>query len=383
MTTIFDQVVDRTQTNSLKWDRYRDQDILPMWVADMDFRSPPEIITALHERIEHGVFGYTHASDTLVQRVVDRLQNLYDWRIEPDWLVWLPGTVCGLNIAVRAVAAEGETVATPVPVYYPFLLAPPQAGRRMISVNWRQGDNGWYLDLDELESRITSDTRLFMLCNPQNPNGRVLTREELQAIEALCRRHDLVVCSDEIHCDLILDRQCEHIPYASLSDFSSERSITLMAPSKTFNIAGLACAFAVIPDPELRKQFNKAKAGIVPSADGMITGYIAAEAAYTYGEPWRLALLDYLRDNHDYLLQTINEMPGLSMQPLEATYLAWINVAELGLKDPKGFFEEHGVGLSPGAQFGDPDYLRLNFGCPRSQLEQALKRMHAAVTKHS
>ncbi|MGI9276263.1 MAG: MalY/PatB family protein [Endozoicomonas sp.] len=378
-TSFFDTVIDRSHTSSLKWDRYKGKDILPFWVADMDFRSAPEIIDAVQSRIEHGIFGYTIPDDELADLVVERLRNLYNWDIEKEWLVWLPGLVTALNIATRSVAGEGETVAVPVPVYYPFLTAPKLGGRRMIGIDWQLVDRQWRLDLEAFKEKITNDTRLLMLCNPQNPNGRVLTREELEAIEAICREHSIVVCSDEVHCDLILDRNCEHIPYASLSDFSRENSITLMSPSKAFNVAGFGCAFAVIPNSQLRMQFNRVRQGIVPSPDNMLVGFTATKAAYRHGEPWRQCLLDYLKGNHDLLMKEINGIEGLSMQPLESTYLAWINVSELGLENPQKFFEDAGVGFSPGEQFGDRNYLRMNFGCSRTTLAEGIRRIRTAL----
>ncbi len=375
----FDQLIDRSGTSSLKWEKYKDKDILPFWVADMDFKSAPEIIEALHQRIEHGVFGYTLADEGLKDLIVERMNNLYDWKIEKEWIVWLPGLVTALNLAVRSVAGEGEHVAVPVPVYYPFLMAPALGGRKMISLDWVLEMGQWKLDLESFKERITDDTRLLSLCNPQNPNGRVLTRTELTAIESICKEHNVVVCSDEVHCDLILDRSCEHIPYAGLSEFTKENSITLMSPSKTFNVAGFGFAYAIIPSAKLRTEFQRVRKGIVPDPDNMLIGYTAAKAAYQHGEPWRQNLLDYLRANHDYLLKEINGIEGLSMEPLEATYLAWINVSGLNLEDPHRFFEEHGVGLSPGAQFGDKNYLRLNFGCNKELLEQGISRIKNAV----
>ena len=352
MATDFDRFIDRQGTSSLKWDRYKDQDILPFWVADMDFQSAPEIIEALHSRISHGVYGYTNADEELQNLIVERMHNLYNWQIEKEWIVWLPGLVTALNIAVRSVAGDGETVAVPLPVYYPFLMAPKLGGRQMIGIDWQLKEGQWQLDLEGFKNKITDDTRLLMLCNPQNPNGRVLTEAELETIEAICKQHNIVVCSDEVHCDLILDRNCEHIPYAGLSDFARDNSITLMSPSKTFNVAGFGFAYAIIPNNQIRHEFQRVRKGIVPDPDNMLIGYTAAKAAYQHGEPWRQCLLDYLRGNHDYLLKEINQIEGLSMEPLEATYLAWINVSELNLKQPQRFFEEAGVGLSPGAQFG-------------------------------
>ncbi|MGO0308155.1 MalY/PatB family protein [Endozoicomonas acroporae] len=376
----FDKVVDRTNTSSLKWERFS-PDVLPMWVADMDFQSAPEIIEALHQRIDHGVFGYTEPDSELEQLVVERCRHLYHWDIEPEWIVWMPGLVSALNVCVRAYADKSEGVISPVPVYYPFLMAPKLAGRELIGVEWIKQNGQWVLDLHSLEQKITPSCKLLMLCNPQNPNGRVFTRAELEKLEQLCKKHGLVVCSDEVHCDLILDRHAEHIPYAAISEFARDNSVTLMSPSKTFNLAGFGCAFTIIPNHQLRHQFNQVRTGIVPSVDSALIGYTAAKAAYRHGEPWRQSLLDYLRGNHDYLLETINNIPGLAMEPLQATYLAWIDVSGLGLEDPHQFFAQAGVGLSPGKQFGDENYLRLNFGCSRSVLEEGVARIARAVAQ--
>ncbi|WP_299726243.1 PatB family C-S lyase [uncultured Endozoicomonas sp.] len=378
MSIDFDNVIDRTNTSSLKWDRFA-SDVIPLWVADMDFKSAPEIIEALHERIDHGVFGYTMPDGELEQLVVERCRNLYHWDIEPEWIVWMPGLVSALNVCVRAYAGKREGVISPIPVYYPFLTAPKLANRELIGVEWIKSDGRWMLDLDGLEKKINSSTKLLMLCNPQNPNGRVFTRDELKALEQFCKKHNLIVCSDEVHCDLILDRHAEHIPYASISDYARDHSVTLMSPSKTFNLAGFGCAFTIIPDGKVRHQFNATRSGIVPSPDSTLIGYAATKAAYRHGEPWRQSLLDYLRGNHDYLMEQINSIPGLSMEPLQATYLAWIDVSELQLEDPHQFFEQAGVGLSPGKQFGDANYLRLNFGCSRSILEEAIGRIKTAI----
>ena len=377
----FDTIIDRSETSSLKWERY-EKDVIPLWVADMDFRAAPEIVETLRQRIDHGIFGYTVPDTELEQLVVERCRNLYDWDIEPEWLVWLPGLVTALNISVRTYADHGETVISPSPVYYPFLMAPKLGGRQLMNLEWIKKNDEWALDLEDLEQKITPDTRLLLLCNPQNPNGRVLTRTELKTIEQFCYKHNLIVCSDEVHCDLLLDRDCEHIPYASISEFSRNHSVTLMSPSKTFNLAGFGCAFAIIPDGELRHKFNRTRKGIVPDPDNMLIGFTATKAAYRYGEPWQQTMLDYLRGNHDYLVAAVNQIPGLSMKPMQATYLAWIDVSELELDDPHGFFVEAGVGLSPGKQFGDANYLRLNFGCSRLLLEEAVSRMARSLTEN-
>lgn len=376
----FDTSIDRCHTASEKWDRYAGRDILPLWVADMDFRSPPAVIEALQQRVAHGVFGYTAPPGELIATVQEMLQSEYDWPVREEWLVWLPGLVCGLNVVCRAVGEPGDGVATFTPVYPPFLSAPKLAGRELVSVPLVCNGDVWQMDLEALERAITPRTRLLLLCSPHNPVGRVWSREEQLALLELAERHELIICSDEIHAGLVLDDDKRHIPFAMLSTEAARRTITLYAPSKTYNIAGLGCSFAVIPDEGLRHSFRRAMAGIVPYVN--LLGYTAALAAYRDGEEWRQALLEYLRQNRALVDRAIAGMPGLKTWPVAATYLTWIDARGLGVADPARFFEEAGVGLSDGAPFGSPGFVRLNFGCPRSLLEMALGRMQRAVAKN-
>ncbi len=371
--SIFDTVVDRRGSDAIKWSRYAGRDILPMWVADMDFPAPPAVIAALHRRIDHGVFGYGGPWPSLTESVLTHLESEYSWRIEPDWLVWLPGLVSGLNVACRAV--DGE-VLTATPIYPPFLSAPHFSGRQLNRVELADSGERWHFDQNALKSASTAATRLFLFCHPHNPVGRCWSREELLDLAAFAAERDLIVCSDEIHCGLILDADRRHIPFASLSADAARRSITLMAPSKTFNIPGLGCAFAVIPDPALRQRFERAMRGIVPHVN--VLGLAATEAAYRDCGAWHGELIAYLAGNRDRVMATVNRQKGAKMKNVEATYLAWIDVRELGLADPAGHFERHGLGLSDGADFGAPGWLRLNFGCPRQTLDEALKRFAAA-----
>jgi cystathionine beta-lyase len=237
-------------------------------------------------------------------------------------------------------------------------------------------DAGWRFDQNALKSALTAATRLFLLCHPHNPVGRCWSREELLTLATFADANDLVVCSDEIHCGLVLDADKRHIPFASLSPEAARRSITLMAPSKTFNIPGLGCAFAVISDAKLRHRFERAMAGIVPHVN--VLGLAACEVAYRDSGDWHRELIAYLRTNRNLVMAAVNLENGVKMQPVEATYLAWIDVRKLGLAKPAAHFEAHGLGLSDGADFGAPGWLRLNFGCPRSTLEEALKRFSAA-----
>jgi cystathionine beta-lyase len=373
----FDHPPDRRGSDSVKWGKYAGRDVLPMWVADMDFAAPPCVIEALRERVDHGVFGYGSPPMSLAGAVVDALQRDHGWSIDPDWLVWLPGLVSALNIVCRAIGEAGDDVLTATPVYPPFLSAPCYSGRRVTTVDLRRTDSRWTWDPGRLERAVTPRSRLLMLCNPHNPVGRVFTREELASIAQTAQRHDLVICSDEIHCGLVLDEQLPHLPIAMLDNATAERTITLMAPSKTWNIPGLGCAFAVVANPKLRRQVLDAMHGIVPHAN--VLGLAATEAAYRHGDPWRRALVDYLRGNAACVERAIAAIPGLSTWPVEATCLAWIDARPLALRDPVRFFEDAGVGLSNGADFGAPGYVRLNFGCARSVLEVALRRIHDAV----
>jgi len=369
----FDDAPDRRGSDSIKWGRYAGRDVLPLWVADMDFAAPPAVREALHRRIEHGVFGYGGPSPALTAAVLDHLQSEYAWTVDADWLVWLPGLVSGLHIACRAV--DGA-VLTATPVYPPFLSAPALSGRALQRAPLACAAGRWGWDESALAAASTADTRLFLLCHPHNPVGRCWTRDELQRLADFAAERDLLVCSDEIHCGLILDEQRRHIPFASLSADAAQRTITLMAPSKTFNVPGLGCAFAVIADPALRRRFRRAMDGIVPHVN--VLGLAAAEAAYRDCAGWHHELLDYLRGNRDRVQAAVDGEKNVRMAPVEATYLAWIDVRGLGLADPAAHFEAHGLGLSDGSDFGAPGWLRLNFGCPRTTLDAALERFSAA-----
>lgn len=372
----FDQRIDRRPTRALKWLKYEGTDILPMWVADTEFKAPPAVIKALSERIDHGIFGYSRPSPNLTELLVKRMAELYDWHIEADWLVYMPGVVPALNLACQTFSQPDSPIITVKPIYYPFLQAPGFHGRKAAYVDMVEQDGRWVPDLAQLEETAkTSD--LLLLCNPHNPGGTIYTKEELLAINDIAQRHEVIVCSDEIHCDLLLDEGKPHIPYASLNDDAANRSLILMAPSKTFNIAGLCCSFAIVPNPELRKRFTRAARGIM--ADVNLLGFVAAEAAYQDGADWLSAQLDYLRANRDLLVTRLNKVPGVKVLPPEATYLAWIDISALQLSDPVGFFEQAGVGLSSGGQFGGSDFIRLNFGCSRAMLEEALDRMITAI----
>ena len=373
----FDEVINRKNTDSFKWDFFQDpEETIPMPVADMDFRSAEPILQALREVTEHGVFGYSIVPEELKDILQKRLERLYGWKTEKEWQVWIPGLVPAITATCRAIGEIGDAVITSIPVYHPFHLAPGYVGKKLQTFPLIEVDNRWTFDFEALEKAITEDTKLFMLCNPYNPAGTVFTQEELEKLAEICQRHNLIICSDEIHCDLILDKNKKHIPIASLSQVTENMTITLLAPSKTFNIAGLGCSVAIIPNPELRQKFNAAKDGFFPPLPRH--SMVAAMAAYRDCEDWRLQLIDYLRANHDYMFQALNGYKGLKLFPLEATYLAWIDARETGIEDIQERILKAGVRLMDGKTFMGKGFLRLNFACPKSVLEEAVKRIKSA-----
>lgn len=377
MTFDFDEPLDRRGQWSLKWDRYAGRDVIPLWVADMDFRCPAAIVEVLRARMDHGVFGYVEPGPELVEAIATRLASSYGWQTQPDWYIWLPGLVSGLNVVCRAVGEVGDDVLTGIPIYPPFLSAPAHAGRRCVRVPLLNDRGHWRFEPEAIGRAVTPRTRLLLLCNPHNPVGRVWSRGELEAIAQIALERGLIVCSDEIHCGLVLDPDRQHVPLAALTPEIADRTITLMAASKTFNLPALGCAFAIVPNPELRARMRKVMAGLVHRPLGI--GLWATLAAYRDGEPWRRALVHYLRGNRDLVAARIGAMPGLTMTPVEATYLAWIDCRALGVEQPAQFFEDAGVGLYDGADFGTPGWVRLNFGTRRALLAQALDRMRRAL----
>ncbi len=382
----FDELIDRRPTDSYKWAKYRGKDIIPMWIADMDFRCCSEILDALHKRVNHGVFGYALPQDRLYKIIANMLLQKYGWQIDTSWIVWLPGLVPGLNVACRAFSQPSDEIVTFTPVYPPFLEAPDQAGRRLLSIPLKRDDLSYTFDLELFEQKISPQTRLLILCNPHNPVGKMYSKKELNRLAEICLKHNIIICSDEIHCDIILNPDKQHIPIATISPETAQNTITLMSAGKTYNIPGLNCGFAIIPNDNMRQKFNQTREGIVPYGNAL--GYAACEAAYDKGEPWRKALMKYLSNNRDTVYDYVNnQIPYLSALPMDATFLAWIDARELitrlNIKDPVVFFEKAGVGLSDGRFFRGDGYVRLNFGCPRQLLIKALERMKKAVIKHS
>ena len=372
----FDTLRDRAPTAAKKWHKYQGRDVLPFWVADMDFDTAPGIVAALHARIDAGVLGYTAVPDSIVATVCETLAERYAWQVHPDWLVFIPAVVGGFNAACRAVGNRGDDVLVPVPVYHPFLDAPGHGDRRATLVDLTDTAGRWTMDFERFTASITPRTTSMLFCNPQNPTGRVYSRAELIDLANFCLRNDLVLCSDEIHCPLVLEPELAHIPVASLHPDIEQRTITLLAPTKAYNIPGVGCAVAVIRDAALREAFKAARAGLMPSIGPL--AYVASEAAWRDRSGWLAALLVYLRGNRDLLAARIAAL-GLTVTHVEGTYLAWIDVQALLPVNPEAWFEAHGIGLSNGAQFGRDGFVRFNFGCPRALLEEGLHRFATAI----
>lgn len=373
----FDEVIDRNNTSSLKWEKYNNTDIIPMWVADMDFKAPPQILETLQKSVDHGILGYTIIPDELNKTIITKLNDLYSWKIEKEWIIWIPGVVSALNVCCAAFGKKQDKIVTTTPIYPPFLTAPTNCGKLLETVPMVEINKRATLDFESLEKKFRQNTSLFMFCSPYNPGGTVFTREEINKLVELCEQNSVIICSDEIHSDFVLDKDKKHIPTASVSQKAARQTITLMAPSKTYNIPGLGCSFAVIPDKHLRETFKSRLKGVIPEIN--LLGLFAAETAYKECDEWLSQLISYLRKNRDIVLNSVNKMPGCRINPIESTYLAWIDMRETGLKDPVHFFEQAGVGLSDGKFFGQKGFVRLNFGCPRSVLEKGLERMATAL----
>jgi cystathionine beta-lyase len=381
----FDRIIDRRASDSGKWHFFA-PDVLPMWVADMDFAAPDAITRALQERVAHGVFGYgEHVPARLLDVVVERMVRLYNWEITPDDVIPLPGLVCGLNVVARAVGEPGDSVLVNTPVYGPFLSAPVNQGRTLVSapqVLQAQGQRLRYtVDVDALEEAADERTRLFILCNPHNPTGRAFTATELARLAGMAERRDLVICADEIHAELLLG-ETQHIPIATLAPEIAQRTVTLIAPSKTFNVPGLGVSFAIVQNKELRRDVQRAMAGIVPHVN--VLGIVAAGAAYTECDDWLAALRAYLTANRGFLVKTVEtRLPQLRTTVPEATYLAWLDARGCGISgDACKYFNEVGkVAVNDGAWFGEggEGFVRLNFGCPRATLAEGLARLEASL----
>jgi cystathionine beta-lyase len=370
----FDAIVNRRGTNSIKWDTYPEE-YIPLFIADMDFTSPPAVIEAIEKTVKRGIFGYTNPSDEVYDAILNWFYKEYGFQLKKSWITWLPGVVPGLRVA--SAMGEGDVITT-TPNYSMLLSAPIKAGRHRIDSTLKIGSIGYEMDFEDLESKVTPETKVFLLCNPHNPVGRVYTKEELLRVAEFCHRHDLLLVSDEIHCELVFDRH--HIPIVTTGDIALERSITLMSPGKTYNLPGIPIAFAIIPNRKLKKRFEAA--GYAMPHPGILN-YEVCRAAYGDSEEWKKELLDYLRGNRDYVERELSQrFPKAIYSHVEGTYLTWIDFRPLKIENPFQFFYEKAkVVFSNGKDFGEDGFVRLNFACSRELLREAFDRIENAVHK--
>ena len=385
----FNTIIDRTTKNSAKWTLMKQrtgyEDLIPLWVADMDFACPPKVVEALKERANHPIYGYTVPNEGYYNGLINWMDKRHRWKnVEKDWILWTPGVVAGFSIAIQAYSKPGDKVVIQPPVYYPFMNQILGTGRQIVENPLKIIEGYYVMDFEDLAEKIDDRTKMIILCSPHNPISRVWKREELEKLAEICREKDIIIVSDEIHNDLILG-DIKHTPTAIISEDALQRTITLVAPSKTFNLAGLTNANAIIPNKKLRDDFQ----AIVRKGSGHsnIFGMIAQDAAYNYGEAWLEELLTYLRGNLKYLEEFLAEkIPGLKLYPLEGTYLAWIDCTFLGMNDEElneFMLKKAKLWLDEGTLFGTGGsmFMRINLACPRSILEQALENLEKAVNK--
>lgn len=375
----FDHCPARDGTDSTKWHKYAHRDIIPSWIADMDFQSPPAVIEAIQARAAHGVYGYPAQRDEVFNSIVQYMKRRHGWEIRPEWITFMCSLVPGIHGAIRCTTNPGEMVVTTTPAYPPFLTAPTISERSAIKLEMAFSEGRWTFDWEKLEAACAQPSaKILLLCNPYNPLARVFERAELERLATIVKKYNLTVCSDEIHCDLILDSHAKHTVFAALNEDTAARTVTLMAASKTYNIAGLTCGFAIISDSILRTKFRRILQGM--SLDQNMFGLAATQAAFDHGEEWRLACIDYLRGNLDLVEKELKEMPGVVLrQRPQSSFLAWLDISALGFENAHAEFEKGGVGLSNGLDFGGANHVRINFGCPRSRLQEILNRMKIVV----
>ena len=381
----FDRVIPRRGTGAYKWDAAppagQAEDIIPLWVADMDFPAAPCIREALRKRVEHGIFGYTHIPDSYYQAVIRWFGDRHGWHIEKDWIQYTSGVIPALSAVIKALTVPGDKVILQTPVYNCFFSSIRNNGCEIADSPLRCRDGRWEFDYEGLE-RLCGDpaARILLLCNPHNPAGRVWTPEELLRVGTIARRHGIIVVSDEIHCEIVMPG-FRYTPYASLPG-NQEGSITLCSPSKSFNIAGLQIANIVTDNPEWRRKIDRA-ININEVCDVNPFGPVALEAAYSdEGAAWLEALNGYIRENYRYLQDTLAE--GFPIAPLEGTYLAWVDVRKLGMASEaieESLLEKEQVWVNAGSLYGTEGYIRINLACPRATLEAGLKRLNQGLKR--
>jgi cystathionine beta-lyase len=382
----FDELIDRTQTNTVKYDRrkvlFGGDDVLPMWVADMDFRTPDFVIDAIQERLKHGVLGYTLHPDSFFEAISSWLLRRHGWEVKRNWMLFNPGVVPGINMAVHAFTQAGDQIVIQTPVYHPFFAAATDHGRHILRNPLKIVDGRYEMDFEDLRKKVTKRTKLFLLSHPHNPGGTVWSANTLQKLGDFCIEHGIVIVSDEIHADLILGEKA-HIPLAKVSPEIAEITVTLSAASKTFNLAALSTSYAIISNKKLRDLFETVLVSWHVFM-GNAPGTIATETALNQGEAWLCELLDYIRGNYEYVCQYMAaNFPKLVIMPLDATYLLWMDFRALNLTHEElehKMFREAKIGCNSGKMFGDEGrgFMRLNLAHPRAHVVQACE--HIAAT---
>jgi cystathionine beta-lyase len=383
----FDEIIDRKNTSCIKWDYVKEflgeGDVLPMWVADMDFKTPDFIVNAVTKRASHEIYGYSMRPPGYYQSIVDWVKNRHGWKIEKDWIMFSPGIVPAINLAVLAFTQPGDEIIVQPPVYFPFFTAVTDHHRKLV-YNQLQPDNDRYtINFDDLKMKITSQTKMIIISNPHNPVGRAWTEKELKELAAICLQNNMLILSDEIHSDLVFNPN-QHCVLANLSDEIADHTLTMMAPSKTFNLAGMSTSSVIISNPELRTTF-KAMLDKLHLGLGNIFGAAASEAAYTYGNDWLDQMMNYVKDNVNFVNEFLkSHIPQVKMIYPEATYMVWLNFRELKLerKELNDFIlKKAKLGLNDGEVFGPggEGFHRMNLACPRSYVESAIKQLKAAV----
>ncbi|MEX2443777.1 MAG: PatB family C-S lyase [Alkalispirochaeta sp.] len=390
----FDDIIDRRNTNCVKWDYVpraggvsATDETLPMWVADMDFQAPAVVIDRMRASVDHGIFGYTALPNHTWDAVASWTERRYAWPVKTEWMSYTAGVITGLNIAVQTFTRPGEKIIIQPPVYPPFHNSVLKNGRRLLYNELVQDEDGTFrFDVEQLRSLIDSETRMLVLCNPHNPVGRSWNRDELESIADVALEHDLLVFSDEIHADLLL-HEARHIPFASLGPEVARRTITGIAPSKTFNIAGLKASVIITPNKQLRDAFDAAQARTFGLYDANIFAIVGMHAAYSEGEQWLETLLQYLQDNRDTALSFFADvLPQVRVPSPDATFLFWVDFSATGYTHDnvaRLLREDAHVVLNDGRSFGPggENHFRLNFGCPRSVLTSGLERIADAFNR--
>ncbi|GAB6011977.1 MalY/PatB family protein [Viscerimonas tarda] len=385
----FNQIIDRKGTNALKTEalekRYGRSDLIPLWVADMDFLSPPQITEAIIERAKHGIFGYTEPSQEYYDAIINWVGKHHNWAIEQEWLDYIPGIVKGIAFAVDCFTTTDDKVIIQPPVYHPFRIVPTLHHRTIVNNQLVLRAGQYTMDYEDLKNQLDSSCKMLILCNPHNPGGRVWTKDELAELAEICFDNKILVISDEIHSDLAHEGH-KHIPFATVSEKAAMNSITFMAPSKTFNIAGIVSSYAIIPNEQIRHKFH-AYLHSSELDEGHIFAYTATQAAYEHGENWLKEAKEYIWQNILFVDNYLKEnIPQLKAMLPEASFLVWLDCKELGLSQKELvslFVEDARLALNDGSMFGKggEGYMRLNAGCPRSTLEEALGRLREAIDK--